>query len=687
MKKVIIRIGAVFVILTLLLGIVFGTFIAHAARNINYGLDEMLFEKAKNDTATTYYAHDESGELIEVWKSIPGVEKREWTHLDDIGSYLKYGFLAVEDREFYKHNGINLKRTLAAAFNYIFRFRDTFGASTVTQQLIKNISGDNQTTVKRKINEIFRALNLEKNHSKDDILELYLNIVPMSDNMYGVGIAAERYFGKECHELTVAEAATIVGITNAPSKYNPRLHPEACLEKRNRVLKAMLDCSVISEREYTEAKNSELILTDKSPTLDSLWFVETAKEDIISDVAEKYKITPSAAALMMSGSRIILTMNPTIQKILDDFFADKRNLSPNVDAGLNYSVVVTDPRTGDLLGVIGNANRKGERMLYNYATAPITPGSVIKPLSIYAPLLDLKGINWSYQVEDAPLRYIDGAPYPKNSPDIYDGMISVNDAIKKSKNTVAIRLYQMLGAESIYQRLSVDYGWKNLVEKQVNADGRIMSDLAEAPLALGQLTVGVPLRTLTESYNAFVNDGILISPRSYYCVLDKDGAYIVTTEQSKKRIMRSDTARIMNQLLSSVVEDGTASQIKLKEYVDAAGKTGTSGADRDRLFVGYTPYYTAGIWCGYSDGRSVGKNSPNHLEIWDSIMQRIHSETVFKNNYGEIKSFDTSGLSVQHYCKKSGMIPTENCKLDDDNAIVYGYFSADNMSKEECSYH
>ena len=214
-----------------------------------------------------------------------------------------------------------------------------------------------------------------------------------------------------------------------------------------------------------------------------------------------------------------------------------------------------------------------------------------------------------------------------------------------------------------------------------------MSDLSEAPLALGQLTNGVSLRCVTESYNVFSNNGILPTPRSYYCVLDRNGESIISTEASQKRVLSTATAKIMNQLLTGVVEDGTASQISLKEYVDTAGKTGTSGADRDRLFIGYTPYYTAGIWCGYADGRSVGKNSPNHIQIWDKVMQSIHSETVFRDNYGDIKSFDASGLVVQHYCRKSGMIPNENCQLDDENSIDYGYFTNKNMPVRECDYH
>ncbi len=687
MKKTVIKIGAVLLILTVIFGIVVMGLVAFAEKNIDYELDEMLFEGAKCDTAATYYAYDKDGELTEVYKSLNGTSKREWVHLDEVGHYLKNGFLAVEDREFYSHKGINVRRTLGAVLNYIFKFRDSFGASTVTQQVIKNISGDNQSTVMRKINEIFRAIRLERNHSKDEILELYLNIVPMSDNMYGVAIAAERYFGKESFELSIAEAATIIGITNAPTRYNPYLHPDACQEKRNAVLKAMYDCSVISESEYESARGEELKLIKYVPSDESLWFIDTAKKDIIVDIMQKYGITESAAAIMLHGSRIVLTMNPVIQGILDEFFKNKSNLSEKINDGLNYSMVITEPSTGNLLGVIGNVYNKGERMLYNYATAPITPGSVIKPLSIYAPLVESGDINMASMLEDAPVRYVGDVPYPRNTPDVYEGMIDVKDALKKSKNTIAVRLYERLGADRIYKILKDDYGWKGLVESEVTSDGRVISDLAEAPLALGQLSRGVSLRTLTESYNVFPSGGILRKGKSYYSVLDKNGETIVSAESSEKRVMKSDTAKIMNQMLSCVVEDGTARQIKLKESVDTAGKTGTSGGDRDRLFIGYTPYYTAGIWTGYSDGKEVGRNTPNHIEIWDGVMEKIHEQTVFKNNYDDILGFDTSGLTVQHFCKMSGMIPGDNCELDDENVIDFGYFTSDNIPNEICRYH
>ena len=684
MKKILFKIGIVLVVISIIVAIGSGVMLAYANEHIDYELDEELFKKAKEESTIYYYAYKNS-ELIEVWKSL-GRDKREWTAIEYIPENLKNAFISMEDREFYSHKGINVKRTAAAVLNHIFKFRESFGASTITQQVVKNISGDNETTVRRKVNEIFRALHLEQIYSKDDILELYLNIAPMSGTMYGVGIAAETYFAKDVEDLTLVEAATIAGITNAPAKYDPFNNPDACKDKRNRVLYAMYSNGKISEDEYEAAKKEPLLISNELKSRSSSWFVETAREDVIKDLMRERGLGRSAASLLLHGAKIILTMNPDIQEIMENYFEKEENLSEKYKNGLNYSMVVTDPFSGNLLGIIGSAGKKSGESLFNYATSNITPGSVIKPLALYAPLIDSGRICWSDMFDDSPIRYNDDIPYPKNSPDLYDGMIDINDALKKSKNTVAIRLFNMLGAEKIFDNLTENFGF-NLVRNGKNDNGATVTDLAEAPLALGQLSYGVSLRTITEAYNVFPNEGVLVRGNSYYCVLDKSGKEVLASQSAKKRIYDTSTAQVMNQLLMNVVADGTARQITLDETVDTAGKTGTSGKDRDRLFVGYTPYVTAGIWCGFADGRDVGVNNPSHVKIWDDIMKKIHNN-VYISGYGEsIKSFETGLLTVMPYCSVSGLGPTENCELDDSATIKYGYFTDKHFPNEKCEYH
>lgn len=692
MKKIFLRLGIGILISALLLSFLLVLTVSFVSKHVDYNIDEELFKKASEESTTYYYAYDRNNQLSEIWKSFSD-GKREWVPLSDVSDVLVKGFLSVEDRDFYSHSGINLKRTFAAVLNHFLKFRNSFGASTITQQVVKNISGDNQTTISRKVNEIFRAIHLERNHSKDEILELYLNIVPMSENIYGVSLASEAYFHKEPSELTAAEAATIIGITNAPSKYNPYTNPIACVEKRNRVLYTMYDTGVIDKETYDKSVSVPLGVNDtlELPGISS-WFIETARKDIIGELTKKYAITEPAAALMLKGSKVILTMSPEIQDILDNFFSNTENLSEKFSRGLNYSMVVSDPYTGNLLGIIGNGGvKKGER-LYNYATSPIVPGSTLKPLIVYAPLIDSGDIYWSGMVEDEPVKYIGSGeneiPYPKNSPDVYDGAITLCEAIKKSKNTVAVRFLEHLGIEKAFDMLERTYGFENLIKKEVKSDGRVVTDMAEAPLALGQLTHGVSLRRVTESYNVFPNAGVLPTGSSFYGVFDKNGELVLEGSNSKKVVFRTDTAKIMNQLLMEVVQEGTAKQIMLKSIVDTAGKTGTSGGDQDRLFIGYTPYYTAGIWCGFSGGNnSVGINSPNHLQIWDSVMSEIHNKLIFDKYDEDVKSFDTSNLIVQPYCSISGCLPNENCEMYDEVIIKYGYFSAGNSLTKVCDKH
>ena len=691
MKKILVITALSLVVILIGLSLTTVISLACVSRDVDFSLDEELFSKAKLDNTSYYYAYNSYGNLEEIYKSSKS-DIREWTAFEDAGESVKNGFLAMEDRKFYTHNGVNYRRTFFAVINHIFKIKDSFGASTITQQVIKNISGDNETSISRKIKEMIRAHKLERNHSKDDIFELYLNIIPMSGNVFGIGAAADIYFGKEARELSLPEAATLVGITNAPSKYNPYKNPDACIEKRNKVLYAMADCGYISEEEYRAAIDTPLVLNEGRGNYGiSSWFVETANEEILKDIQDKYSISYAAAKLMLNGSHIVLTMNKDIQEILEEYFYNESNLSEKVVDGLNYSMVISDPKTGDLLGVIGNGGRKNGNLLLNYALTPIKPGSSLKPIALYAPLIDQGIISWSMLVDDSPCEYLTEGesvvPYPKNTPDAYDGLIDINEALKRSKNTVAVRLLNILGKENVFQSLRNDYGFDTMVEGIKTEKGTI-SDIGSSPLALGQLSYGISLRKLTEAYNVFSNYGELCAGRSYTKVYDRSGNEIMSKNIASKRLYSQDTAQIMNQLLSNVVIDGTARQIKLKELIDVAGKTGTSGNDRDRLFVGYTPYFTAGIWCGYgSEDKAVGSNNPNHLQIWDAVMTKIHDKLIFSGYEESVESFDTNKLVVMPYCSKTGKKTTEWCELDDEAIIRFGFFSRDFLDESECEYH
>ena len=651
---------------------------------INFEGDERLFDSSRGFGSTTFYAED-NGEWISV-ETIGNIRKNCYS-LDEISTYLKEGIVAVEDKIFYKHKGVDIKRTLMAGVNYFTKKRKTFGASTITQQVVKNISGDNQPSLKRKLEEIIRAIHIERNYTKNEILEVYLNVIPMGDNIYGVGAASRAYFGCEPNELSAEQAATLIGITNAPTAYSPYLNPRACRRKRDIVLSVMMNDGVISGDQYTISKETELnvIPREKRQDIIDSWFVETVIDDVCIDISKKYEISTNAARIMLLGGgyKVYTTMNIDVQKILEEYFYNRDNFPSEIADGLNYAIVVTDSDSGSLAGIIGRAGEKRGNRLLNHALVPHTPGSALKPIALYAPLIDEGKINWATVFDDVPTGFSSNEngyrEYPKNSPDVYDGLTTVKDAICNSKNTVAIRLCDIMGPRKVFDLLKNQFGMETLVEREGS-----ITDVATAPMALGQLSRGISLRKLTEAYSVFTGEGVLREANSYTRVVDYKGEIVCEKKPEIKSVFKATTAGILNQMLMSVTEEGTASRITLKNKVNTAGKTGTSGGNKDKIFVGYTPYFTAGIWCGYDKGDKAIVNSKSHLDIWDDIMLSLHNDSILS----EEREFSTEGLQFLSYCKDSGREYSENCIYDPRGERgEYGYFTVDNMPNGSCDRH
>ncbi len=686
----------------MLFGIIFT--VIYANKNIDSEKDELMFNLAKGSTVTEYYVDDGADayllseyEPVLMSSIVLGENKKKWVEIESVPENLINGFLAMEDRKFYSHSGVDLRRTLYAVANSVFHFKKTFGASTITQQVIKNISGDNEVTLKRKYNEIIRAEKIEKTHSKNEIFEVYLNIIPFGENITGVSFASKAYFNKNVSQLSLSEAATLVGITNAPTKYNPHINYDACIKKRNDVLYAMLDYGVISKGEYDEAISEPLVVTpiQKSNTETNSWFIETVNEDVISAISEKFDMSRTAAESLLynGGFKIYTTENPSVQSTLESFFENTKKFPKEINNGLDYSMVICDSVSGNLVGIVGSVGEKNGNRLLNLATCPHAPGSALKPIALYAPLINSGRINWASVFDDIPLEfnkkgnnYIE---FPKNYPNVYDGLTTVKDALRLSKNTVAVRLYNMLGAENIYKSLKQDYGFDTLVRVAYDSNGNILTDLAMSPLALGQLTYGVSLRRLTEAYTVFPKEGVYSEGRSFIAVFDENGKILIDNSPKEKELFTKECARVMNQLLMNVTNNGTASKITLKNSVDTAGKTGTSGEGKDRLFIGYTPYYTAGIWCGYRNSdMSVGSVYPSHLKIWDEVMKDIHNELLYSKADGEIKNFSKQGLIKKEFCIDSGGLLTETCKKDPRGTrSEYGYFIKKSVPTFKCDRH
>ena len=666
MKRFFIIITSIIGTLTLLfLAMVVGVSI-YAKRNSLCALDSEMFENARMDSSTTYYAVGGDGEAVEIWRDDRGGIKT-WYSFDEISDNLKKGFISSEDRGFYEHSGVDLKRTVAAVFNTLFHIKPRFGASTITQQVIKNLSGDSEITLKRKLNEIIRAYNLENQYSKEEIFEVYLNIVPMANNLYGVGAASEAYFGKSPSDLSLSESALLVGIINSPARYDPVKHPDEALKKRNNILFAMLDNGAISKDEYDSAINEPIDVNLKESVSHTPmpWYVEGAYNEILDDISREYSLPRSSASMLIKGARIKLNLDPTVQDFVTSYFSNTENFSPETKNGLKYSLVVIDNSSGKTVALAGGIGRKeGDRVL-DFTKALITPGSALKPLALYAPLVDSGEAGPASIFNDVPLYYKNNngaiSAYPKNSPNVYDGEICLSDAIAYSKNTVAVEIYKTLGAESISESLIDSFGLSTIDE----------NDMYESPLALGQLTNGVNLRELTRAYTAFPREGVISSYRLYDAVYKKDGSVLLSATPREKRIMSVEGARMMNQLLMSPIERGTAKSIDLIYYIDTAGKTGTSGGSKDKVFIGYTPCYTIGIWCGYADGKTpVAALSPSHLDIWDEIAEAIHSTIDLDESS---LNFSTEGLVKYKYSREDGTVYCDECAKGRCDLFI-GYF-------------
>ena len=668
-----------------LVAVVFAVLVFFVYRGINFEGDERLFEGSLGFGSTAFYAED-NGEWICIETS--GSIRKNYYSLDEISPNVRKGIIAVEDKIFYKHKGIDIKRTIMAAVNYFTKKQRVFGASTITQQVIKNISGDNQVSLKRKLEEIIRAIHIERKYTKNEILEVYLNVIPMGDNIYGIGAAAKAFFGCEPNELSVDQAAVLIGITNAPTAYSPYRNPQTCKRKRDIVLSVMNSDGIINDEEYKSALVRSLSVVPKEEREDQFdsWFVERAIDEVCADIESKYEISYSAARLMLlsGGYKVYTTMNRKVQKTLENYFENTDNFPKEVESGLNYAMAITDSESGNLSAIVGRVGKKNGNRLLNHAVIPHVPGSTIKPIALYAPLIDEGRINWATVLDDVPVSFIneDGEyrEYPRNSPAIYDGLTTVKDGLCHSKNTLAVRICNIMGVEKVFKLLHDEFGFDTLIE----SEGGI-TDIATAPMALGQLGRGVSLLKLTESFSVFTGEGVLSEATSYIKVIDHKGDLLLEKSPLKKRIFKESTARLMNQMLMTVVDEGTAKSITLKQKVNTAGKTGTSGGSKDKMFVGYTPYFTAGIWCGYdANDKAVGGLSKSQLEIWDEVMITLHDEDMLESK----RKFSTEGLSFLPYCKDSGREYSSNCIYDPrGERMDYGYFTEDNLPEGKCDRH
>ena len=600
------------------------------------------------------YVEDDSANWVE-YQRLHGQENRIWVSLDKIPENLKNAFIAIEDETFYEHKGISWKRTFGAITNYFLKFDDReFGGSTITQQLIKNVTSDNDRDAIRKVREIIRALLVEKELEKDEILEAYLNTIALGNGINGVQVAANYYFNKDVSELSLAECATLAAITQNPSKYNPVSKLEANTTRRNTVLAKMFELGLIENLDYVNAITSETVL-DTSQKEDyeaeiNNYFVDALIDQIIEDFAKKYNCTTKTASTMLynGGYKIYATVKTDVQSAMETVYTNTSKYFKYMGKDLeNNPIRVQSAMTimdyeGHIVGLVGGAGEKTENRGLNRATdSPRQPGSTMKPLGVYTLAVENDLVQYSSKVIDQPIKYYypDGKSGPREWYGAYKGDIPLNYAIRKSCNAPPVRLLQEVGVENSYNFLTQKLKFKHLTEIDKNLSS----------LALGGCQYGI---TTTESASAFAiygNDGIFHEPTTYHKVVDSDGEIVLEYDTAGERVISSSTATIMNHLLQEVVygSEGTGTGIAGYNYsMKAYAKTGTSSESRDLWMVAGTPYYVGSVWYGFDIQQEIPSTSAA-ATVWRDIMRQVHtglerktftdSEDVFKKDGGYYK--------------------------------------------------
>ncbi len=676
-------------------------------------IDDVIYNVSTSQTSKIYYMdysdrENRVGEAVEIKdEQLYGSENSVWVSYTNIPENLVDAFVAIEDKRFWKHKGVDLWRTGGAILNYFIPFQKSQGGgSSITQQTIKNLTDYRDYTPQRKIEEILKAFELEKRLDKTQILELYLNNIYLSQNCYGVQAAAYTYFNKDVKDLTLIECAAIASITNSPTKFDPVQNPKDHADRRNLILKEMYEQGYITEVEYNEAYGKELVLdyqgrAKEAAVTSNSWYTDQVIVEVTEALMEEkgYSREMAYNLIYTGGLQIYTLQDPEVQKTLEEVYANEASF-PKTNNAIQpqSSAVVIDPKTGDVLGLVGARGVKEANLLLNMATKTTrSPGSSLKPLSVYAPALESGLITYGSVYDDVPVWFnydeedeekLNPIAYPKNLPEVYNGLTTVNDAVTRSVNTVSVRILQELTPDVSFDFVKNKLHMDSFIEYATLSGGVGITDKDISALALGGMTYGVTNLEITAAYQIFANGGVYNKPRTWSHVVDAEGNTILENKPESYVVVSEQTAAIMTKMMENVVDFGTAKTITLKNQVDVAGKTGTTSNDVDRWFVGYTPYYVCGIWFGYEIPQSLGTLawSPS-TTAWDKIMTELHQEYI--NSEEGVKSFASAdGVVTANYCKDSGKLMTSACYADPRGSRVEtGYFTIATVPTEYCDCH
>ena len=539
---------------------------------------------------------------------------------DQIPELVKQAFVSIEDKRFYKHHGSDPFAIVRAVTSLLGKGRITQGGSTITQQLVRNIYLTHTIRWERKVEEIFIAHAMEREYSKDELLEFYINNIYFSNGCYGIEAASQKYFSRSVSDLDLSETAFLCAIPNNPSIYDPLTHADKTIERRNLILQNMLDDGIINEQQYTDAVNEKITPNPYSPSYTRTWahtyIYECATRALMGVTGKDYDTCHDM--LYNNGYKVYTSIDMEAQELLqttvDTELEDYNTRNNNGSYALQASAVTIDNTTGLVTAIVGGRSQDDVSADYNRAYLSFRqPGSSIKPLIVYTPALE-RGYTASSTVVDS--KEPDG---PSNAGS-YSGAISLRTAVEQSKNTVAYKLFR---------ELTPDVGLQYLLNMNFSS---IQDSDYVLSAALGGLSKGASCLEMTSAYATLENEGVFRQPTCVTLITDSKGNVVVRPETEEKQVYQSSAAHEMTNILEGVLTRGTAHG-KALTNMPCAGKTGTTNDNIDGWFVGYTAYYTTGVWVGFDSPRSThslsGATYP--LDIWYNYMTELHKDRSSRN--------------------------------------------------------
>ncbi len=663
-------------------GCIIGCVLATVILGMVDDADELNLDQLELSYTTIIYTKDsETGTYVEDTKLYGENGKLIWADYDEFPQYLIDTTVAAEDKRFWQHQGVDFARTIQATLGFLTG-GDMGGRSTITQQLIKNVTGEKDVRIDRKVKEIFNALALEKKYSKEQILEAYLNVIALGYNTCGVQAAANMYFDKDVSELSLSECAGLIAITNNPSIYEPFGHPENNKGRREYIYGEMLEMGYINKAEYDVLVEEDIVtskgqITGKESGKYTSWFIDYLIDDVIDGLMDEYGWDKKTAEynLYNGGYRIYSTVDNRIQNIAEEYYENPDGFPKVYNKEQPDSAFVCLNYNGEVVAIVGGKGEKTGSRLFNIAAhGQRHIGSTIKPISSYALAIENDLITFSTVITDEPI-YKAGetvgdttfrADWPINYFAGYMGDVTVRTAVARSINTIPVKLVTLLTPRTVFDFLTQKLHISTLVDSGRN------NDVAVAPMALGSFTYGVSPIELAGAYQMIGNGGLYIEPHSYTQVLDSDGAVILKADTAPERVISAETSMILNKLCQEVVygQYGTAQGSANIPGFTVAGKTGSASDNTDLWFVGMTPQYLGVVWLGYSEGMKeiVYQTYPTPI-IWKSIMQQ-----VMQGEDPNVKFPESSNVVSAAYCQVSGDLASGAC-----GSTGTGWYKKNNM--------